>query len=111
MIGSGVITLLVSILSAIVGFLALMLALNGFMGQERAVNTSIATYAVLGILVIVAVTVMSVFTASFLQRKFDWGAVVSVITSGLGFAAVGVVMHIVTIIIAAIVADVMRTTK
>lgn len=111
MIVSGVITLLAAIASAVAGFLALMLALNGYMGQERAVNSSIATYGVLAILVIGSVTVMSGFTAHFLQRRFSWGVALSVIISGLGFAVIGVVMHVVIIIIAAIVADMMRTTR
>lgn len=111
MIGSGALTSVVTVVSAVVCFFGLLLALNGFMGQERAVNTSIATYVILAIVVIVAVAVMSAFTTRLLQRKFNLGAIVSVITSALGFAAIGAVMHVVSVIIAAIVADMMRTTR
>lgn len=111
MISSGVLTLLMTIGSAIIGFLALLLALNGFMGQERAVNMAIITYAVFAVIIMLAVTAMSAFTVMFLQRKFNWGSALSVIISGLGFAVVGVVMHIVSVIIAALVADMMRTTR
>jgi hypothetical protein len=111
MVGSAAITFGVALVSGIVCFFGLLLALNGFMGQERAVNASIITYIVLAILVVLTVTVMSTLTANFLQRRLDWTATVAVITSALGLAAIGVVMHIVCILIAAIVADQMRTGR
>ena len=111
MVGSGVITFGVTAVSGVAGFLGLLLALNGFMGQERAVNTSIVTYIVLAVLVILSTAFFSARTSGFLQRRFAWGAVMAVITSALGFAVIGVVMHIVCIVIAAIVADLMSTNR
>jgi hypothetical protein len=111
MVGSGVITFGVTTVSGVAGFLGLLLALNGFMGQERALNTSIVTYIVLAVIVILSTTLFSALTSRLLQRQFAWGAVAAVITSALGFAVIGVVMHIVCIVIAAIVADQMRTTR
>lgn len=111
MVSSGAITFGVAVVSGVVCFFGLLLALNGFIGQERAVNTSIVTYVVLALLVIALMTLFSALTANFLQRRFDWRAAVAVISSSLGFAAIAVVMHIVSIVIAAIVADQMRTTR
>src|SRR5687767_2610354 len=74
MVGSAAITFGVALVSGIVCFFGLLLALNGFMGQERAVNASIITYIVLAILVVLTVTVMSTLTANFLQRRLDWTA-------------------------------------
>ena len=111
MIGSAVITLGITILSSIFSFFGLLVALNGFMGQERAVNTALITFIVLAVAVILLVTIFSALTAGFLQNRFEWKAVVAVIASSFGFIVIGVVMHFVVIIIAAIVADQMRTTR
>ena len=111
MIGSAAITFGITILSGFFGFFGLLLALNGFMGQERAVNTSIITYIVLAVVSILLVTLFSALTARFLQNRFEWRALIAVIVSSISFAVVGVVMHFVVIIIAAIVADQMRTTR
>jgi uncharacterized membrane protein len=111
MIGSAVITLGITILSGIFGFFGLLLALNGFMGQERAVNTALVTYIILAVVIILLVTIFSALTAGFLQTRFEWRSAFAVIASSFGFAIIGVVMHFVVIIIAAIVADQMRTTR
>lgn len=97
MISSGAITFGVAVVSAIVCFFGLLLALNGFMGQERAVNALIVTYVVLALLVIALMTLFSALTANFLQKRFNWQAAVAVMASSLGFAV--------------IVADQMRTKR
>ena len=46
MIGSGIITFVLTSVSAVSFFLMLILALNGFMGQDHAVNASFGIYVV-----------------------------------------------------------------
>jgi hypothetical protein len=108
---SGALICVATIVSGVVGFFGLLLALNGFMGQEHAVNSSIAIYVVLAIIVIALCVVFGGLTANFLQKRFEWRGVSSVLASAFGFAAIGVVMHIVSVVIAAIVADQLRTHR
>jgi hypothetical protein len=111
MIGSGIITFLAGCASAIVFFLMLGLALNGYMGQQRAVNASFGTYAVLAGLTVLAATALSVFVTRILQRRFSWNAVLAVLLSSISFSVVAGGLHFVCVIVAAIVADSLRTGK
>lgn len=111
MVTGGIITLVLSAATAAAFFMALVLALNGFMGQERAVNASFGTYTVLAAGAALVMTALCVFSTSFLARRFKWNAllamVLSVVVSGLG----AVVLHFLCLIAATIVASTLRTGR
>ena len=111
MIGSGVITFALTCGSAIVFFFMLMLGLNGFMGQQRAVNASFGTYVVLAGLIVAVATAFSVITTRLLKRRSSWNAVVAVLLPALSVSLIAGLLHFGCIIIAAIVADQMRTVR
>ena len=111
MIASGVITFVLACGSAVVFFFMLMLAINGFMGQERAVNASFGTYAFLGGMTILAATALSVVVSRLLQRRFGWHAVLAVLLSSTAFSIAACLSHLICVIISAIVASEMRTVR
>lgn len=111
MIASGLITLMLAAASAVIFFLMLGLGLNGYMGQQRAVNASFGTYIVLAGLIVLAATALSVFVTGFLQRRFNWNPILAVLLSSVSFSALAGVLHFVCVIVAAIVADSLRTGK
>src|SRR5688500_11545940 len=95
MIGSGVITFVLGCISAVVFFLMLGLGLNGYMGQQRAVNASFGTYIVLAVLIILITTALSVFATRFLQRRFSWHGLLAVLVSSVAFSIAAGVLHLV----------------
>ncbi len=111
MIGSGLITLILTSVSAVVFFFMLMLGLNGFMGQQRAVNASFGTYLVLAGLVVIIATGLSVFVTGILKRRFDLHAILAVSLPVIGFSVLAGLLHFACIVIAAIVAEEMRTGR
>jgi hypothetical protein len=111
MIGSGVITFILTTFSAVIFFFMLMLGLNGFMGQQRAVNASFGTYIVLAGLVVIVATAISILTTVLLKRRLNWHAVLAVLLPAVSFSAIAGLMHFGCIVIAAIVAEEMRTGR
>lgn len=111
MIGSGIITFVLTSVSAVVFFFMLMLGLNGFMGQERAVNASFGTYLVLAGSIVLGATALSMFVTGILKKRLSWHAVTAVLLPSLSFSVIAGLLHFVCIIIAAIVADQMRTGR
>lgn len=111
MIGSGIITFVLTCASAVVFFFMLMLGLNGFMGQQRAVNASFATYLVLAGLVVVTATTLSVLLTRLLKHRFSWNAVVAMLLPTLSLSVIAGLLHFGCIVIAAIVAEEMRTGR
>ena len=111
MIGSGVITFVLTASSAVVFLFMLMLGLNGFMGQQRAVNASFGTYLVLAGLIVVFATVLSVLLTRVLKRRFSWNGVLAALLPAIGLSALSGLLHFGCIVIAAIVAEEMRTGR
>lgn len=111
MIGSGVMTFALTCGSGVVFFFMLMLGLNGFMGQQRAVNASFGTYLVLAGLTVAGATLLSVLLTGLLKRRFSWNAVLAVLLPAISLSALASLLHFGCIVIAAIVADEMRTGR
>lgn len=111
MIGSGIITFVLTSVSAVSFFLMLILALNGFMGQDRAVNASFGTYVVLAGLIVLGATALSILSTGFLKRRLNWHAVLAVLLSSVGLSVIAGLLHFACVIIAAIVAEAMRTGR
>lgn len=111
MIGSGVVTFVLTCISAVVFFIMLMLGLNGYMGQQRAVNASFGAYIFLAAVMVLLATALSVVLTGFLQRRFNWHAVLAALLSSVVFSLVAGMFHFVFVVIAAIVADGMRTGR
>lgn len=92
-------------------FMAWALALNGFMGQERAVNASMITFIVLAILFSVVCIGLGIFIVYFLAGKREWNAIGSAILSIVIFATATGGLQLLSVIISTIVASEMRTTR
>ena len=87
------------------------LALNGFMGQERAVNASMITFIALAVFTGVLSVVFSLFSVYYLSVKMLWNAAGSAILSFVVFAAVGGGLQLLSVFISVMVASAMRTTR
>ena len=111
LIGSGIITFVLTACSAVVFFLMMMLGLNGFMGQQRAVNAAIGTYLVPGGLIVLAATLLSILATRLLQRRFSWHALPAVMLPVLSFSMIAGLLHFGCVVIAGIVAEQMRTGR
>lgn len=111
MIGSGVVTFLLGCVSAVAFFFMLVLGLNGYMGQQRAVNASFGTYVFLAAVIVLLTTALSVVLAGFLRRRFNWHAVLAVLLSSATFSLAAGIFHFMCVVVAAIVADGMRTGR
>ncbi|MGB7070674.1 MAG: hypothetical protein WBD22_14370, partial [Pyrinomonadaceae bacterium] len=87
------------------------LALNGFMGQQRAVDTSMVVYFVLAIAAAILNVSLSVVFVYFLSGRRGWRTVLSSLLSIVVFVAATGVFHTACVIISAIVAGQLRTNR
>ncbi len=108
---TGIIMLGVSAATGILGFMAWALALNGFMGQERAVNASMITFIVLAVISAFVVLTLSIAAVYFLAGRRSWNAAVSAVLSILVFGMTSGVLHMLCVVVSAVVANQLRTTK
>jgi hypothetical protein len=111
LISTGILVTAAAIATGLFSFFIWALALNGFMGQERAVNASMITFVVLAVLVALVSLSLGVLLTYYLSAKRGWNAVGSVLLSTLVFAAVCGGLQIGSVIVSAIVAEQMRTTR
>lgn len=111
MIVTGLVVLLVGLGSTVLGFMIWALALNGFMGQQRAIDISMVTFVALAVLSVLVTMVLSVLVVYFLSAKRAWNAAISALISIVVFAGTTGVLHMVSVIISAIVADQLRTNR
>lgn len=101
----------VAIICAAFSFFMWALSLNGYVGQESAVNTSLITFVVLASITSLACIALSLVLVYFLAAKKKWDAAGSAVLSTVLFAALTAGGQILSIIISVIVADQMRTTR
>jgi hypothetical protein len=108
---TGILTLAVMVVSAAAFLMSLILALNGFMGQDTAVNGSFATFIILGLLSFLVAVGGGCWLTYYLTEGRRWHVVGSTILSIFLAGAVGVGLHLASVIIAVIVAEALRTGK
>jgi hypothetical protein len=108
---TGVIVLLVGIASGVVGWMMWALALNGFMGQPRAVETSMMVYIVLAVISALICVALSALAVYFLSGKWNWHAAGSAALSIVVFAVTTGVLHTICVVVSAVVADQLRTNR
>jgi uncharacterized protein YybS (DUF2232 family) len=108
---TGVVTSIILCASGVVFFASLIILLNGFMGQERAVNASLITYIVLAVLSLLISAGGGSWLSFYLAERRKWHAAGSAILSIVLACAIGTGAHIVSVIVAGIVADQMRTRR
>lgn len=106
---TGIISAVVLCATGFVFLLSLGLALNGFMGQERAVNASFGSYFVLAAITGLLSLVFGCWLAYYLTTKRLWHWAGSSILSIFVASLVGGVLHFFCVIIATIVASSLRT--
>ncbi|MBX3287801.1 MAG: hypothetical protein KF855_00525 [Acidobacteria bacterium] len=100
--------IVVSAVSGIAGFMAWALALNGFMGQETAVNVSLVTYIVLALLTALVLTIAAVLSVRYLSNTRSWNPAGATALSVVVFSILITAGHIVCVIISAVVANALR---
>ncbi len=108
---SGIAVLIASVASGFVGWMAWALALNGFMGQQRAVDTSMAVYIVLAVVSAFLAVLLSVLAVYYLSAKRGWNAAGSSALSVTVFAVATFALHFASVIISAVVAGQMRINQ
>jgi len=108
---TGILTLAVMVVSAAAFLMSWMLALNGYMGQDTAVNGSIITLIVLGIVSVLIAVGGGCWLTYYLTERRTWNVVGSTILSIFLAGAVGVGLHLASFVIAVIVAEALRTGK
>lgn len=99
------------IISGVVFFFSLLIMLNGFMGQERAVNGSFITYIALTVITGLLCTGLGAWLAYYLTARRGLHAVASTAIGTVIPLVVGVGLHFASVIIAVIVADQLRTRR
>jgi hypothetical protein len=108
---TGILTLAVMVVSAAAFLMSLILALNGYMGQDTAVTGSFTTFILLGLISLLIAVGGGCWLTYYLTERRQWSAVGSAILSIFLACVVGVGLHFVTAIIALIVAEALRTGK
>lgn len=108
---TGIAVLVIAAASGFFGFMMWGLSLNGFMGQQRAVDISMFTYICLAIVTALLMVGLSTGLTWYLADRREWHAAVSALLSIVVFAVSTGVVHIACVIISAIVADQLRTNR
>jgi hypothetical protein len=108
---TGILTLAVMVVSAAAFLMSLILALNGYMGQDTAVNGSFTTFIVLGLVSLLIAVGGGCWLTYYLTERRRWHVVGSAILSIFLASGIGVGLHLVSVILAVIVAEALRTGK
>lgn len=108
---TGIVVLTVSVATGALGWMMWAVALNGFMGQTRAVDTSLIVYCSLAVASILLATVFSVAAVYFGAARRGWNAAASAIVSILVFATAAGVVQVLAVFVSVIVADQLRTNR
>jgi hypothetical protein len=104
-----VITALIQLAAAAIGFLMLLLGLNGF--HEREATPSLIFYIVLGLGSAVGLGATSAFVARALVEKKALGRLAASAIAVVGFSVAGVLILIVGFFIALVLASAVRGMK
>lgn len=108
---TGLVTVVTLGVSAVLFFMSLLILLNGFMGQDRAVNGAFITFIALVVLTLVIGVGGGSWLSYFLTERKQWHAVGSVILSIFLACAIGIGVHVVAVFASAVVADQLRTNR
>ncbi|HEV7929017.1 MAG TPA: hypothetical protein VGP12_02670 [Nitrosospira sp.] len=108
---TGIITLAALVVSGVVFLASLILALNGYMGQDTAVNGSFITYIVLALITALASVGLGAWLAFYLTERRKMHAALSAVISIVLMSAVGTGLHFVCVIVAAVVAEALRVKR
>lgn len=108
---TGIISGIVLIATGFVFLLSLGLALNGYMGQERAVNAAFISYFVLAAITGILSLILGCWLAYYLTTKRLWHWVGSFLLSTFIAGISGGALHFVCVLIAAIVANSLYTGR
>lgn len=108
---TGATILLIGIASGFAGWFMWALSLNGFAGQQRAVDVSLVVYVVLAVVSTLICVVLSVLTVYILSGRFNWNVVGSAVLSIVVFVVTTGVLNTISVVISAIVASELRTNK
>lgn len=108
---TGTLMLVTSVLTASLAFFTWALALNGFMGQERAVNASMITFIALSVVFSVVCLALSLFSVYYLSVRRAWNAALAVILSVVFFSTAAGSLQLISVLFSAVVAEQMRTNK
>ncbi len=87
------------------------LALNGFMGQERAVNASMITFVGLAGLATLTCVVAGLYSLHYLSVKRSWKPAGGAMLSIIAFTIIGGGLQLLSVLVSVIVASQMRTTR
>jgi hypothetical protein len=107
-IASGILTLAVMVVSAGVFLMFLIIGLNGFGGQEHAVNGAFITFLVLAVVTGLLATGLGAWLAFYLTERRKVHAAGSAALAIVSMSVAGGVLHMAAVIIAGIVADQLR---
>jgi hypothetical protein len=105
---SGVLIFVALCVSGVLFLFSLLLALNGFMGQERAVNGALLTYIILAILTGLISTGLGAWLAYYLTERHKWNAVGSAALAIILAICIGSGLHLASVVVAAVVAESLR---
>jgi uncharacterized BrkB/YihY/UPF0761 family membrane protein len=99
----------VSVGTGLTGLFMQLVTLNGYMGQDTAVNASLITYGVSALLTGIFVTIGGAFSVYFFSHSRKWNAGLASFLSIIVFSIFAAVAHLVCLVIAIIVAEGLRT--
>ncbi len=106
-----VITAVCGIASAAFGWFMWALALNGFMGQQRAAEISMAVYIVMAVGAVIVGALLSGLIVYWLAGKRSWNAVGSAVLSCAIFIVGTSAVHFGCVLVSVLVADGLRTNR
>lgn len=108
---TGLLLLTTGVVSGAFSWFMWALALNGYMGQQRAVEMSMAVFSILAVVSVIVATGLSIFTVYWLAGKKAWNAAGAAALSTIVFMIVTGALHFVCILVSVLVADQLRTTR
>lgn len=108
---TGGLTVIVLCISGVLWFVSLLVLLNGFMGQERAVNGAFITYIGLSVIALLVCAGGGSWLTYYLSVRRTWSAFGSAVLAIFLACAIGIGVQLVSVFAAAIVADQLRTNR
>lgn len=108
---TALLVLAVGVVSTAFSWFMWALALNGYMGQQRAIEVSLVVFFILAALTVLISTGLSGFAVYWLAGKKAWNAAGAAVLSAIVFMIVTGVGHFLCILVSVLVADQLRTTR
>ena len=104
-----ILTALIQLAAAAVGFLLLLLGMNGY--SERQANPGLILYIALGLGSALGLGLASAFAAKRLVERRSFGGLAASATAVIGFSVLGGLILVVSFFVAIVLAEVMRGMK